>query len=527
MSEQFSDMLKIEWQTVCTHLEKEQGNKLAMRLLKRVVPKTFEENEVCLSVPTTCIHEFIKQNYADQLLSLWKKENPQVMGLKFQLAPQQTPVQPKPKLNTSLSQLSIFNQAHIPSACIETKSVNIVENPLPTLPDIQSSSYDLQISTVSSENIQAPQPTYQSKFVLPRAPQGGINEIPLEDTSSISCFLDAKHTFETFVVGKSNEFAYAAARRVAEDESVSFNPLYIHAQAGLGKTHLMHAIAWYIKDICPDKTVLYLSSEQFFQHFMKALRYHNTESFHNLFRNVDVLMIDDVQFIFGKKATQEEFFHTFNSLIARGKKIILSADSNPLDLQDIDDRLKTRIAQGLVVNIKPTSFELRLGILQEKTKSLKTFVPDNVLHFLAKNVTASVRELEGALKRVVARAELIGTPINVETTKEILSDILQVYEKQISIQDILAQTADYYNLKLSDLKSTRRDRKIVRPRQLAMHLAKTLTPLSLPDIGAYFDRDHTTIMHAIKTIDNFLTRDAQLKKDMENIIIRLKEGSYA
>lgn len=286
----------------------------------------------------------------------------------------------------------------------------------------------------------------------------------------------------------------------------------------------MHAIAWRIKEIYPDKNVLYLSSEQFFQHFIKSLRKNNTDSFRDLFRSVDVLMIDDVQFIFGKKATQEEFFHTFNQLIARGKKIILSADTNPMDLESVEERLKTRIAQGLVVQIQPTTYELRLGILQEKMKTVKTKIPNDVLDFLAKNITASVRELEGALKRLIAQAEMLGTAINLETTRQVLRDILQVYERQFSVAEIQQTTAAYYNLKLSDLKSTRRDRKIARPRQLAMYLAKTMTALSLPDIGAQFGRDHTTIIHAVKTIEGLLERDAQLNTDKENILIRLREG---
>lgn len=496
MVEQLSNTLNYEWQKICACIEKEQGNKLATRLLKRVVPNGMVENEVYLSVPTTCIHDFIKQNYADQLLSLWKQENPLVNGLKFKLESQ-------------------------PSAFIAPQ-VAPSSNAIQTSPAVEISKLAVQPSFFADEQVKNKQIIFEQ--AEPKSLQTHTTE-PTGDLE-IPCYLDASHTFDSFVVGKSNEFAYAAARRVAEDESISFNPLYIHAPAGLGKTHLMHATAWRIKELYPDKAVLYLSSEQFFQQFVKALRYNSTESFHNLFRNVDVLMIDDIQFIFGKKATQEEFFHTFNTLIARGKKVILSADSNPLDLQGIEDRLKTRIAQGLVVNIQPTSFELRLGILQQKTKNLKTAVPMDVLEFLAKNITASVRELEGALKRVVAKAELVGTPINVETTHEILRDILQIYEKQISVIDIMQNTANYYSLKLADLKSTRRDRRIARPRQLAMYLSKMLTPLSLPDIGTHFERDHTTILHAIKTIEGLLQRDAQLQKDMQKITITLKEGSY-
>ena len=493
MVEQLSNTLNYEWQKICACLEKDQGNKLATRLLKRVVPNGMVENEVYLSVPTTCIHDFIKQNYADQLLSLWKQENPLVSGLKFKLE----------------SQPSAFIA---PQPATPVKPVEVPVQQIPEQPcffaDDQAKSKQILFEQTESKTLDT-------------------EIVPPTEEVQVPCYLDASHTFDSFVVGKSNEFAYAAARRVAEDDSISFNPLYIHAPAGLGKTHLMHATAWRIKELYPEKTVLYLSSEQFFQQFVKALRYNSTESFHNLFRNVDVLMIDDIQFIFGKKATQEEFFHTFNTLIARGKKVILSADSNPLDLQGIEDRLKTRIAQGLVVNIQPTSFELRLGILQEKTKALRTPVPLDVLEFLAKNITASVRELEGALKRVVAKAELIGTPINVETTHEILRDIIQIYEKQISVADILQSTANYYALKMADLKSVRRDRRIARPRQLAMYLSKMLTPLSLPDIGTHFERDHTTILHAIKTIEGLLQRDSQLQKDMQKITMSLKEGSYA
>lgn len=503
MAEQGSQTLTHEWQKVCSYLEKEQGNKLALRLLKRVAVKGMEANEVCLSVPTTCIHEFIKQNYADQLLSLWKQENPLVEKLKFKLASQlNDSFQPEPK------------QEVLPLEVKEKEEPFFQEVAKPVLPPVNKPF----LRTLSE--LQKSKPI----IVEQQSTKPIVSELQLSmDGETVPCILNPANTFETFVVGKSNEFAYAAARKVAEDDSVSFNPLYIHAPAGLGKTHLMHATAWRIKELYPEKTVLYLSSEQFFQHFVKALRYNNTESFHNLFRNVDVLMVDDIQFIFGKKATQEEFFHTFNALVTKGKKVILSSDTNPLDLQ-IDDRLKTRIAQGLVVNIQPTSFELRLGILNEKIKTIKTSVPSDVLEFLSQNITASVRELEGALKRVVARAELIGTPINVETTREILRDILQIYEKQITIADILEVTADYYGLKISDLKSVRRERRIARPRQMAMYLSKLLTSLSLPDIGMHFERDHTTILHAIRTIEDLVAKDEQLQDDLERLSVHLKEG---
>ncbi len=476
MANQTPDTLTGQWQSVYGELTKALGDRLALRWLSKIVPDTIENNEVNLFVPSPCIHELVKQNYADQILSIWQAYNPAIDKLNFKLKPAFT-----------------------------TPSTSITEETNSFLGDSflkQNDSFPIKNSSFHTS--------------LP-------TELEL-DGETIPCFLDPSHTFDTFVVGKSNEFAYAAARRVAEDESILFNPLYLHSSVGLGKTHLMHAIAWKIKELYPEKSVVYLSSEQFFQHFIRALRSNKTESFRDLFRSVDVLMIDDVQFIFGKKATQEEFFHTFNALIARGKKIILSADSSPMDLQGIEDRLKTRIAQGLVVNIQKASYELRLGILQEKRKQTSVHIPDDVLDFLAKRITASVRELEGALKRLIAHVELIGGIITLHTAKEVLKDMLQTTEKQITIPMIQHMVADYYQIALQDLKSTRRDRHIARPRQMAMYLSKILTSLSLPDIASYFGRDHTTIIHAIKTIEGLCLDDPKLVQDKETIINRLKAG---
>lgn len=345
-----------------------------------------------------------------------------------------------------------------------------------------------------------------------------------EDTSLFAAHLNPNYTFDSFIVGKPNEFAYAAARRVAEDLNASFNPLYLHSSVGLGKTHLMHAIAWRLKEMHPEKSVLYLSSEQFVNHFVKATMNKTVDSFKHLFRTVDVLMIDDVQFICGKPATQEEFFHTFNALIEQGKKIILSSDSVPTELKGIEDRLKTRLAQGLVVDIHPTTYELRLAILLDKIEKMHAAVPKEVVELLAEKITTNVRELEGALKRLVAHAELIGTPITMDSTKRILSDVLQACEREITVSSIQQEVADYFLLKLADLKSTRRDRKIARPRQVAMYLAKNLTTLSLPDIAKAFDRDHTTVMHAVKTIEKIRMTDRAVAEDIALITRRLQNG---
>ena len=348
-----------------------------------------------------------------------------------------------------------------------------------------------------------------------------------KEYDNIPCYLDRAHTFDTFVVGKSNQFAYAAAKKIAEEEDISFNPLYIHAGVGLGKTHLLHAIAWRIKERHPEKNVLYLSSEQFLQRFLHDVTTKNMENFRNFVRSADVLLIDDIQFILGKQRTQEEFFYTFNTLVSEKKMVILSADSMPAKLQGIDEKLRTRIAQGLVVDITPADENLRLGILQGKNKELGAVVPDNVLAFLAKSITSNVRELEGALKRVIAHAELIGNPINMETTQEVLKDILHTYEKPVKAPAIQQIVSEYYKISLEDLCSTRRDRSIARPRQIAMYLTKALTPLSLPDIALCFKRDHTTIIHAVRTIEGLIQQDKKMAAQISEITALLKAGRYA
>ena len=470
------DRIKDQWKRVCSRIQASESNRFAVRWLSKIVPAGIEGHQVSLLAPSSCIHELVKQNYADQILALWREEN----------------------------------------ADVETLDLRLSSAAVPELP-LNSPALLKPVTPVSPVVVEEPDPDYPKSLLNPN------------------------YTFENFVVGSANQFACAAARKIAEDDSVAFNPLYIHGGSGLGKTHLMQAVAWRIKERSPDKNVLYLSSEQFFLCFMKALRenrsnrFEGTAKFRDIFRSVDVLMIDDIQFICGKESTQAEFFNTFNYLIACGKKVILSADSSPQSLYAIEerlrsksdimglaDRLKTRISQGLVVDILPPDYELRLAILEAKAKNLSTPVPNDVLDFLAKNITASVRELEGALKRIVAHAELIGDPINLSTTRNVLKDLLKISDRPITVTEIQYAVCGHYQIGLTDLKSTRRERRIARPRQLAMYLAKTLTPLSLPDIGKAFGRDHTTVMHAVKTMEDLLCRDKSLSSDADILSRRLK-----
>lgn len=346
------------------------------------------------------------------------------------------------------------------------------------------------------------------------------SEMSSEDESDIpSAPLDARFTFEQFVVGKPNEFAYAAAYRVAESDEATYNPLFLYGPVGHGKTHLMHSIAQAItKRSKGQKKILYLSAEKFMYYFVRALRYKNVMAFKERFRSVHVLMIDDVQFISGKESTQEEFFHTFNALVDMKRQVVISADKSPSDLDGIQERMKSRLGWGLVADLHPTTYELRLGILQSKAARLQTQVSEEIIDFLASHIISNVRELEGALTRIVAHSTLIGQPITLELAKHILKDLLRPMGRTITLDHIQKQVADHFHVRITDLHSAKRLRSIVRPRQIAMFLAKQLTSISLPAIGRYFGgRDHTTVLHAITTIERLLQTDKTLNEAIRNL----------
>jgi chromosomal replication initiator protein len=335
--------------------------------------------------------------------------------------------------------------------------------------------------------------------------------------SDLGSPLDARFRFDSFVVGRSNELAHAAARRVAESGSVKFNPLFLYGGVGLGKTHLMHAIAWHIRDRQPGRKVVYLSAEKFMYQFIRALREKDSMGFKQQFRSVDVLMIDDVQFFSRKDSTQEEFFHTFNALVDQNKQIVISADRSPSDLEDIEERIRSRLGWGLVADIHQTDYELRLGILQAKLRGQQASdAPLKVLEFLAHRITSNVRELEGALNRLLAYSSLVGRPITLEMTQEVLQDLLRANDRRVTIEEIQKKVAAHYNIRLADMHSARRARNVARPRQVAMYLAKQLTPRSLPEIGRKFGgRDHTTVMHAVRRIEELRQVDSTLAEDID------------
>jgi chromosomal replication initiator protein len=367
-----------------------------------------------------------------------------------------------------------------------------------------------------------PRPTKPAAAPKPARARGSDEELP-------GAPLDARFTFDSFVVGKPNELAHAAARRVAEGGPVTFNPLFLYGGVGLGKTHLMHAIAHELQVRRPELRVLYLSAEQFMYRFVQALRDRQVMDFKELFRSVDVLMVDDVQFIAGKDSTQEEFFHTFNALVDANKQIVISADRAPGEIKDLEERIKSRLQCGLVVDLHPTDYELRLGILQQKVDFYRNqyrglALADGVLEFLAHRITTNVRVLEGALTRLFAFASLVGREITLDLAQDCLADILRSSDRKLSIEEIQRKVAEHYNVRLSDLIGPKRLRTIARPRQVAMYLAKQLTPRSLPEIGRRFGgRDHTTIMHGVRKIEELMTTDSQLADDLQ-LLRRLLQG---
>ena len=448
-----------QWKAVSGLLRAEIGEAAYQSWLKPMIVRGVNDGLVRISVPTRFMRDWIVAHYVDRLSELWSKENPDIKGVEVYIQSDREPV---------------------PSA-----------------------------------------PVRKAPVTAASAAGGATQSRPQPD---ISAPLDRRFTFENFVVGKPNEFAYAAAQRVAEASTAQFNPLFLYGGVGLGKTHLMHAIAWHIHERTPERAVIYLSAEKFMYRFIRALREKNTVDFKDQFRSVDVLMIDDVQFISGKDSTQEEFFHTFNSLVDQGRQIVISADKSPSDLEGMEERLISRLNCGLVADIHATTYELRLGILQSKAEQLGVKMPPKVLEFLAHKITANVRELEGGLNRVVAHAQLVGREISLEATQDVLHDLLRANDRRVTIEEIQKRVAQHFNIRTSDMHSARRARSVARPRQVAMYLAKQLTARSLPEIGRKFGgRDHTTVMHAVKKVDELREHDPSFAEDVE-LLRRMLEG---
>ncbi len=459
-----------QWGQICSQLKVEVGETAFDSWLKPLTPGAFNDGIMNICVPTRFMRNWVITHYSDRIHKIWEKKNPAIKSVNFVVQAVQD--ESKGLYNPSCRSL---------------------------------------LKKISSSP--APQNIYQSGL---NSVLANSNEFQANTDQSLSVPLNPQYTFDNFVVGKTNEFAYAAARKVAESRNVSFNPLFLYSGVGLGKTHLMHAIAWHIKQQDPTRNIVYLSAEKFMYKFVRALRYKDTTAFKEQFRSVDVLMVDDVQFMGGKDTTQEEFFYTFNSLIEEGRQIIISADKSPADLEGIEARLKSRLGCGLVADIHPTDFDLRIGILENKARQLGIELPQKVSEFLASKITSNIRELEGALRRVIAHSQLLSDKeITLDMTQDVLKDMLRSYDKRTTIDEIQKKVAEHFNISVKEMQSSRRARTVARPRQIAMYLAKQLTSRSLPEIGRKFDRDHTTVMHAVRKVEELILEDASLAENVD------------
>lgn len=330
--------------------------------------------------------------------------------------------------------------------------------------------------------------------------------------------LNPGFTFETHVEGKSNQLARAAAHQVGENPGGAYNPLFLYGGVGLGKTHLMQAAGNLILERKPKARVVYVHSERFVADMVKALQHNAINEFKRYYRSLDALLIDDIQFFAGKSHSQEEFFHTFNTLLEGQRQVVITSDRFPKEISGVQERLISRFGSGLTVPIDPPELETRVAILNKKAKSKGLDLPEDVSFFIARQIRSNVRELEGALHRIIASAGFTGRPVDLDLAREALRDLLVFQERQVTIQNIQKIVAEYFKMRVSDLHSKKRNRQITRPRQIAMSLAKELTPMSLPDIGdAFGGRDHTTVLHACRKVDELLQTDVKVKEDYENL----------
>ncbi len=356
------------------------------------------------------------------------------------------------------------------------------------------------------------------------APSITNNTKPIEVKNSKPNFLNKTFTFDNFVIGKSNQLARAASIQVAENIGKSYNPLLIYGSSGLGKTHLMHAIGNAVFEINPNLTIVYLHSEKFVQDMVRALQQNSINSFKEFYRGIDVLLIDDIQFFAGKERSQEEFFHTFNTLLDKKNQIVLTCDKYPKEIVGLEERLKSRFGCGLPVSIEPPDMETRAAILIKKALQVNIKLPQDVAFFIAKKIPFNVRDLEGALRRVIANSQFTGREITVEFTKEALHDLITLKDKLVSIENIQKIVADYFKIRISDLSSKSKKQNITRPRQIAMCLARELTSQSLPEIGnAFGGRDHTTVINACKKISGLKELDHKIEEDYSILLRSLSQ----
>ena len=519
------------WEDVKSDLRRQVGDDTYTSWIEPLGFKSIKAGVVTLHAPNRFFATRVETSLDDRIHSAWKKTDPGVRRIVYKVGRGTTATgndntAKQPVAETKRAQPE--EEAPLFADADKNRKGASKSRSTARTPKSRKSSKSAAANAAATE-LDAPAPKRSSRKATKPAPTPELETVPAvarseqESAPMKSIKVSDRLRFDNFVVGRPNEFAFAAAKRVSEAETTPFNPLFLHGGVGLGKTHLLHAIARRRQELYPHEKILFVSAESFLLEFVSALRHHDMVTFKEMFRSVDMLIVDDVQHIMGKHRTQEEFFHTFNALADDRRQIVLSADSSPSDLENVDERLRSRLGWGLVADLHPTDYELRLGILETKTEEAMRLTPDlevdpKVLDFLAHRISANVRVLEGALIRLFAHASMAKKPATIEMAQRVLEDLLKKSNRKVSIEEIQRKVAEHFNIRMSDMHSARRARSVARPRQIAMYLAKQLTQKSLPDIGEKFGgRDHSTVIHAVKRVTELRTLDSAFDDDVERL----------
>ncbi|MDZ3994523.1 chromosomal replication initiator protein DnaA [Pseudomonas sp. Teo4] len=473
-----------------------------------------EGDELRVYAPNRFVLDWVNEKYLGRLLELLGEQGNGIapalsllIGSRRSSAPRAAPNAPVSAAVAASIAQNQAQQAAAPAAPVAEPIAAPMAEPIAATDMVESSSRD----TFDAMGDAAPAPAAAGRTEQ--------RTVQVEGALKHTSYLNRTFTFETFVEGKSNQLARAAAWQVADNPKHGYNPLFLYGGVGLGKTHLMHAVGNHLLKKNPNAKVVYLHSERFVADMVKALQLNAINEFKRFYRSVDALLIDDIQFFARKERSQEEFFHTFNALLEGGQQVILTSDRYPKEIEGLEERLKSRFGWGLTVAVEPPELETRVAILMKKADQAKVELPHDAAFFIAQRIRSNVRELEGALKRVIAHSHFMGRDITIELIRESLKDLLALQDKLVSVDNIQRTVAEYYKIKIADLLSKRRSRSVARPRQVAMALSKELTNHSLPEIGDMFGgRDHTTVLHACRKINELKESDADIREDYKNLL---------
>ncbi|MAY72740.1 MAG: chromosomal replication initiator protein DnaA [Halomonas sp.] len=481
------------WQQCLQTLQDELSSQQFNTWIRPLQAEEGESNQLRLLAPNRFVRDWVSDKYAKRISELMRELAP-AKPPKVMLTVGSRRAAPAPPQTRELGD---------PVSAAPARSAAVHTNPRGDVGD------EREVDRLRDEGSDAPV----------TRPPGGERQVQVEGSLKHSSGLNPNFTFETFVEGKSNQLARAASRQVSENPGGAYNPLFLYGGVGLGKTHLMHAVGNALAGRRENARVVYLHSERFVADMVKALQLNAINDFKRFYRSVDALLIDDIQFFAGKERSQEEFFHTFNALLEAGQQMILTSDRYPKEISGVEERLKSRFGWGLTVAIEPPELETRVAILMKKADQAKVDLPHDAAFFIAQKIRSNVRELEGALKKVIADSHFMGKSITQDFIRESLKDLLALQDKQVGVDNIQRTVAEYYKIKLADLLSKRRSRSVARPRQVAMALAKELTNHSLPEIGdAFGGRDHTTVLHACRKVQALKEESADIREDYKNLL---------